>query len=389
MRFLIQIPQLIYGGAEKVLVSFANELAARGHSVEVLEIYEKGYLKPQFDSRVTFHAICSQEYTKKYYMSLQQIRTAHGTEKLAGCAKLAFSKLVGYRRFAEKLAAKHYAGRDFDVAINYLEGESPEFLQKHIHAKKYIQWYHTDVAHIDCPENTDRLIPRFARMDAIICVAETARQSFADRYPQLAGKVHVLYNFFDTDAVLKAAAAPFSFPGGAPVLLSVGRMTAPKQYLRFLDVLARLRDDGFPFRWYVLGTGAQLEEIQRKTEQLGLTERVHLEGLTDNPYRYMKNCDLFVLPSGWEGFPTVTVEAKIVGCPVLATDVSGIREQLVHGETGWIVANDETAIYEGLKHLLLHPELRAKLQSNAGMERICDNGEKYREFMQICGEESI
>ncbi|MGM9652765.1 MAG: glycosyltransferase [Eubacteriales bacterium] len=388
MRFLIQIPQLIYGGAEKVLVSFANELAARGHSVEVLEIYEKGYLKPQFDSRVTFHAICSQAYTKKYYMSLQQIRAAHGTEKLAGCAKLAFSKLVGYRRFAEKLAAKHYARQDFDVAINYLEGESPEFLQKHIHAKKYIQWYHTDVAHTDCPEDTDRLISQFARMDAIICVAETARQSFAGRYPQLAGKVHVLYNFFDTDAVLKAAAVPFSFPDGAPVLLSVGRMTAQKQYLRFLDVLARLRDDGIPFRWYVLGTGAQLEEIQRKTEQLGLTERVYLEGLTDNPYRYMKNCDLFVLPSGWEGFPTVTVEAKIVDCPVLATDVSGIREQLVHGETGWIVANDETAIYEGLKHLLLHPELRAKLQSNAGMERICDNGEKYREFMQICGEDN-
>lgn len=59
MRFLIQIPQLIYGGAEKVLVSFANDLVSRGHEVEILESYEKGFLKPQFDSRVTFNAICS------------------------------------------------------------------------------------------------------------------------------------------------------------------------------------------------------------------------------------------------------------------------------------------------------------------------------------------
>ena len=106
--------------------------------------------------------------------------------------------------------------------------------------------------------------------------------------------------------------------------------------------------------------------------------------MTDNPYKYMKNCDLFVLPSGWEGFPTVTVEAKLLGCPVLATDVSGIREQLTHGETGWIVENNETAIYEGLKQLLLHPELRESLRSTEGMERICDNTEKYREFMEMC-----
>ena len=61
MTFLIYIPQLIFGGAEKVLVSFANDLVSRGHEVEVIELYERGLLKPQFDSRVRFDAICSTE----------------------------------------------------------------------------------------------------------------------------------------------------------------------------------------------------------------------------------------------------------------------------------------------------------------------------------------
>jgi len=74
MKFLIQIPQLIYAGAEKVLVSFANDLVERGHEVEILESYERGNLKPQFDPRVTFHCICSKEYTAKYYASLVDIR---------------------------------------------------------------------------------------------------------------------------------------------------------------------------------------------------------------------------------------------------------------------------------------------------------------------------
>jgi glycosyltransferase involved in cell wall biosynthesis len=97
----------------------------------------------------------------------------------------------------------------------------------------------------------------------------------------------------------------------------------------------------------------------------------------------MKNCDLFVLPSGWEGFPTVTVEAKILGCPVLATDVSGIREQMTHGETGWIVENSEEGLYSGLKYLLDNPTLIEKLRSNKGMENILDNDRKFAEFEVI------
>lgn len=385
MKFLIFIPQLIFGGAEKVLVSFANELVSRGHEVEVLELYEKGLLKPQFDPRVTFHAICSNEYTKKYYASLAQIRAAHSfKEKLSGCLKLTFSKLVGYRRFAEKLAAKHYADQAYDVAINYLETEPPTFLLRCIKAKKYLQWYHTDVANMSHPEETDRVIRECERMDAVICVAESARKSFIDRYPQLESKTHVIYNFFESEAIREKGNVPFFYDDDRTVLLSVGRMTEPKQYLRFLDVLARLKADGYAFAWHILGTGIEHDAIAEKIDTLGLADCVYLDGVTDNPYKYMKNCDLFVLPSGFEGFPTVTVEAKLLGCSVLATDVSGIREQLIHGETGWIVENSAQGLYTGLKYLLDHPELREKLKNSAGVEKICDNEEKYREIMEIC-----
>jgi glycosyltransferase involved in cell wall biosynthesis len=98
----------------------------------------------------------------------------------------------------------------------------------------------------------------------------------------------------------------------------------------------------------------------------------------------MKNCDLFVLPSGWEGFPTVTVEAKLLNCPVLATDVAGIREQLTHGETGWIVENERQAICDGLRYLLQNPEIRLSLKDNTGMDAICRNEEKYNQFFALC-----
>ena len=114
-----------------------------------------------------------------------------------------------------------------------------------------------------------------------------------------------------------------------------------------------------------------------------MTGRVLLCGLTDNPYPWMKFCDLFFLPSLYEGFPTVTIEAKLLGCPVLATQVSGIREQLTHGRTGWIVENSEEGLYEGLKRLLDDPALRRSLSASEGMEKIMNNGEKYALFLQM------
>lgn len=73
MKFLIHIPQLVYGGAEKVLVDFSNYLIEKGHNVEILETYERGLLKKEFHERVIFNSICSKEYTKKYYISLSHI----------------------------------------------------------------------------------------------------------------------------------------------------------------------------------------------------------------------------------------------------------------------------------------------------------------------------
>lgn len=378
MKFLIQIPQLIFGGAEKVLVSFANDLVSRGHEVEVLEIYEKGLLRDQFSPKVTFHAICSNAYTTKYYASSAQIRK---NPLLIG--KWLFSKAVGYRRFAEKLAAKHYADKSYDVAINYLEIDAPAFLLEHIRANKYIQWFHTDIANDAHPEDYEPMLPQWERMDAIVCVSGTATKNFRDRYPTLAQKTHLIYNYFDKDVILRKGEEPYSFHGLRPVLLSVGRITEPKQYPRFLDVLARLRDEGFDFSWHVLGDGFMRPLVEEKIRALELSDRVYLHGLTDNPYKYMKNCDLFVLPSGWEGFPTVTVEAKLLGCPVLATDVSGIREQLIHGKTGWIVENGSNAILVGMRQLLSEPSLRDTLRSNTGMEQIISSAEKYQAFCAL------
>ena len=89
-----------------------------------------------------------------------------------------------------------------------------------------------------------------------------------------------------------------------------------------------------------------------------------------NPYPYMKQADLLVCASQFEGFGLFVAESMIVGTPVLSTDCTGPNEILGHGEYGVIVENSGEGIYNGLKDLLQHRErldvLRQKTAERIG-----------------------
>lgn len=383
MKVLIHIPQLIYGGAEKVLVNFANYLVEKGHEVEVLETYEKGLLKPQFDNRVTFNAICSKAYTSKYYASLDDIKHEKNIIKIVmKLMKLCFSKIVGYRRFAEQLAAKNYKGKKYDVAINYLEIESPQFVLNNIKADKYMQWIHTDIQKL-APGELDAFAFFYNSMDNIICVSETAKETFCNIYPQLREKTHVIYNFYDTNLIKQRADEKIELKKDKIIILSVGRICAEKAYPRAIEVINKLISEGYDFKWYIIGDGGERQKIKNKIKEYKLENYIELLGLKDNPYPYIKNCDLFFLPSLYEGFPTVTIEAKVLHKPVLSTEVSGIREQIKNGKQGMIVENSEEGIYYGLKKLFDNPELLCELADNSDMANVLDNEIKYNKLIEL------
>ena len=76
----------------------------------------------------------------------------------------------------------------------------------------------------------------------------------------------------------------------------------------------------------------------------------------------MKKADVFGLFSYYEGLPNTIYEALVLGMPVCATDIGGVRDQITDGETGWISKIDEEGIHDTLCHIMEHPEevLRAK-----------------------------
>jgi glycosyltransferase involved in cell wall biosynthesis len=172
-----------------------------------------------------------------------------------------------------------------------------------------------------------------------------------------------------------AAREEFSIPAGATVITLMGRLVREKGTLEFMRVAARLAEEFRNLHFLVVGDTVTSEHDDAKTHILELARdprlagRVHFTGLRRDIPRLLAASDIFALPSWREGMPVSILEAMMMGLPVVATRIRGCREEVVDGETGFLVRpRDEEELHGALRHLVLHPE-RAMALGAAGRAR--------------------
>lgn len=261
----------------------------------------------------------------------------------------------------------------------------------------YFEWRKTNPWTLEASKNDREIYKKF---DSIVFVSRASRQGFAALYPELEEKCTVCYNLMDTARIYDMAqkeseyAHPF-LKENVPHLVTVARVeNTQKGVFRYIQIARRLREEGYDFEWLFLGDGPELEEARALCEKYGLGSSLRFLGQTANPYVYMQKADLFALFSYYEGIPNTVFEALILGVPVIATAISGVREQITE-DTGLLVANTEESIFSGLKTLLDRPEQirarRDKLQSyrydndqiKEKLDRIFASNEPFREEIKV------
>lgn len=126
------------------------------------------------------------------------------------------------------------------------------------------------------------------------------------------------------------------------VLLSVGRLEANKGFLDLVPVLASLRETNW--RWVLIGSGPQQQELETAIDRASLRERVGLAGRVDDRtlHAWYDAADLFVHPTRYEGSSIVTLEAMLHQKPVVATRAGGLPDKVIPGRTGWLAEAGDT-----------------------------------------------
>lgn len=345
-KVLFLIESLAGGGAEKVLATLVQFVDKSQFEVTVCTISGGGKIEDVVKGFVN-------------YKSIMNVTTGKGL----------FSKIVYsirhhlvYKWLPMSWVYRLFVPHGNDVEIAFVEGFTTKLLScsTNSRAKRYA-WVHTDLQNNHWTTSIFKGIEdegaAYSRYGHILCVSNTATQSFMQLFPDVKTPVSTIYNPINAKTVLNMAADRKETEKKAPRLVTVGRLEPQKGYDRLLQVIDRLVKEGVCLELWILGVGSQEASLKQYIKEHQLDEYVKLLGFHSNPYKYIVQGDLFVCSSRSEGYSTAVTEALILGLPIITTNCSGMAELLKNGESGIITENDDEAFYEGLKRLLTDASL--------------------------------
>lgn len=264
---------------------------------------------------------------------------------------------ITYPLFCKKMKKlnKHY-----DVALSFYWPHY--FVIDNVSADLKLGWIHTDYGQIYPDKKKE--IEMWSKIDYIVSVSEECKKSFINIYPNLEDKVIVIENILSEEHIRKMAnefTVRDEMDFNSTILCSVGRFCYPKNFINIPKICREIIDKGKDVKWYLIGYGPEESDIRQAIKDNKVENNVIILGKKENPYPYMKACDIYVQPSRFEGKAVTVREAQILCKPVVITNYATASSQVVDGKDGIIVDMDNKSIAEGICKLLDNSHTRQKL----------------------------
>ncbi|RUM66918.1 MAG: hypothetical protein DSZ05_03580, partial [Sulfurospirillum sp.] len=220
----------------------------------------------------------------------------------------------------------------------------------------------------------------YQNFDLIVTQAEFMKNDLIQNYGIAPEKMVVIYNPVDAEAVMKQSeAAKADLPQGVCNLLAVGKLGYQKGFDLLLQSISKLDER---YHLTILGEGTDRQKLQQLIARYRLHKRVTLAGFAQNPYTFMKQADLLVLSSRFEGLPNVVLEANALGTPVVAFDAPGGTGEIVHeNKNGFLVTPFDTeafarAIEKACGYPFDHEAIQRDTAKEFGIDKIIKSYEK-------------
>ncbi len=202
--------------------------------------------------------------------------------------------------------------------------------------------------------------------DRTIAVSRDVAARFLRRFGLTPAKLRVVPNGIDLTRFDRPRPgvnqAPWKAMAGRPVVLTVARLDRQKGHVHLLEAAALVPEATF----VLAGDGPERGALESRAGELGLADRVFFLGYRTDVPALLSSCDLFVLPSLFEGLPLAVLEAMAAGKPVIASAIGGVDEVVTHGDTGLLVPPaNPPALAGAIRAVLASPLLASRLASAA------------------------
>lgn len=352
------------GGMEIAMLRMLGKLLNKGFHISLITLESEGPLSTRIPQQITvrhchFCSPFAQSIGLNDFDGLGALRTAiyrSGRKTLT-----LLSNDHRNRVYDVALAAIDNIPQDqFDAVLDFRGyGSLTTAIGTALQSRRKATWLHDERM-----EWLGLELPYLDAYEKVFCVSESVCARFCQLAPQFANKAEVLYNPVDAQAIIAKAASPLhdsrviSDDSAMPMLVTLGRLEWQKGLDIAVDAAARLKHSGVDFRWYVLGEGKERAQLQEAIQRNRLDRQFVLLGHVDNPYPYMAAASIYVQPSRYEGYSLSLQEARVLGKPIVASDVPSSREQITNGTNGLLVPLTPDGLADGIVKLLGNESLQ-------------------------------
>lgn len=366
-KVLFILPSLAVGGLERVQVTIANQLCKQGYDVTIMILEPVDTLKTELDSSIR---LIYKPYKKHLGLKIPYIRH-----------KFYDDGMWETRATPEQLYQYYIGEEQYDVEIAFFRGLSVKIIsggrkkRRNTDFEKQnivrLTWVHTDfkraTGYANNFKSMQAVYNAYSLFDHIICVSEEAKKGFTEVIG-VTENLTTIYNLLPIESIKEKAQKPPSVRTTKELLhlVLVGRLQdSVKGQKRLIDVVVRLHEEGKSISLALVGGGGDEQMLKEEILVKNADNYITMCGNQINPYPFIKEADMLVCASYFEGYNLTVAEALILGIPVLSTDCTGPNEILEYGKYGIIVENSEEGLYQGLKEVSETPELLDKMKQKA------------------------
>ncbi len=369
MKILFVAQNFQMGGIQKALINTLKELSVdEQYEIDIFTFGEGELLKDiPPNVNVNIGNLLLQLIATPFYVVKQRKNIWHILLRIV-CMLLV--RIIGSNNFYTLLFKKHRPKKHYHIAISYFN-DAPNsyfnrgtnlFVDKFVQAHKKLAWIHTDPLRANF--NYKVCIKTYKNFDRLICVSEACKQNFLKFLPLYQHKIQVVYNFFPITEIKELATDYMPFEKGTMDLLSVGRMDNATKRFDLIPYICKLLKESSieQFHWRIIGDGPDLLFNKQLALQLGVDDVVEFVGECHNPYPFIKESDVLILTSAYEGYPMVVGEALILETPVITTNFAAAGEQIQHGFNGLITDGDIEDIYAVIANIIQNKDCLDKMK---------------------------
>ena len=248
---------------------------------------------------------------------------------------------------------------EYDLAISFLQPHL--YVLNKVRARKKLAWLHTDYSKVFVSQKEESV---WGKYDWIAAISDDVGKSFVRRFPKLESKLISIENILSASFIrTRASEEVVNMPGNGIRLLTIGRYSYPKK-LEEIPILTSKLLKSFPnLKWFIIGYG-DANEAQKVKDNIfreNVQNNVILLGKQSNPYPFIKECDVYVQPSRYEGKSITVREAQILCKPVIVTAYPTAHSQIEDGVDGVIVPLENDLCANAIVAFLKDKKKQAKI----------------------------